>query len=75
MKNNIFGEEEPVLNDLFKKDYNPAKFNDIMDSLQNLYNDKILKELANSNVSQEISKLSETFILELEVFFSTNERI
>ena len=46
-----------------------------MDSLNNLYKDKVLKELANGNDSLEISKLAGTFIMELEVFFSTNEKI
>lgn len=76
MKNNIFGEEEPVSSyDSIKKEINPSKFNEIMDSLNNIYKDKVLKELANSNDSQEISKLAGTFIMELEIFFSTNERI
>ncbi len=76
MKNNIFGEEEPITsNDLIKKEINPSKFNEILDRLNNLYKDKVLKELANSNDSQEISKLAGTFIMELEIFFSTNERI
>ncbi len=75
VKNNIFGEEESVSNDSFKKEINPSKFNEIMDILNNLYKDKVLKELANSNDSQEISKLAGTFIMEIEVFFSTNERL
>lgn len=76
MKNNIFAEEEPVAtNDSNKKETNPSKYKDIMESLNVLYKDKVLKELANSKDSQEISKLAGTFIMELEVFFSTNERI
>ena len=76
MKNNIFAEEEPVAtNDSIKKETNSPKYKDIMDSLNVLYKDKVLKELANSKDSQEISKLAGTFIMELEVFFSTNERI
>lgn len=75
MKNNIFNEEEQDSNDLNKKDTNLSKLNEIMDSLNNLYKDKVLKELANYNDSQEISKLAGTFIMELEVFFSTNEKI
>lgn len=75
MKNNIFGEEEPdPKNDSTKKESNPSKINEILDSLNILYKDKVLRELANTRDSQEVSKLAGTFIMELEVFFSTNQR-
>jgi len=75
--NNIFGgEEDPIVsNDLVKKEHNSPKYKEIIDALNVLYKDKALKELANSKDSQEISKLAGTFIMELEVFFSTNERV
>jgi len=75
MKNNIFGEDENSPNEVIKKEPNPSRLNDIIDNLNNLYKDKTLKDLANNSESQEISKLAGTFIMELEVFLSTNEKV
>lgn len=75
MKNNIFGDEYENIDSGIKKDKNSSKYNEILDNLNNLLKDKILKELGNNSESQEIAKLAGTFILELEVFLSTNEKI
>lgn len=78
IKNNIFFEEEPRVNAKeinYKESGNFAKCNEIFDCLSLIYKDRILKELANNSESQELAKLAGTFILELEIFFSTNERI
>ncbi len=75
MKNIIYGDDEISVNDLVKKESNPSRLNDILDNLNNLYQDKNLKQLANNNESQEIAKLAGTFIMELEVFLSTNEKV
>ena len=76
IKNNIFGEDEPVQsNDSIKKENNSSKLNEIIDNLSVVYKDKVLKELTISKDSQEISKLAGTFMMELEVFFSTNEKV
>jgi len=75
LKNIIYGDDEISVNDLVKKESNPSRLNDILDNLNNLYQDKNLKQLANNNESQEIAKLAGTFIMELEVFLSTNEKV
>lgn len=74
-KNNIFVEEEIIQNEKSPKDINMTKFNDIIDNLNTIYKDKNLKELANKTQTAEIKKLAGTFITELEVFLSTNEKI
>lgn len=75
MKNNIYAEDENSPNENLKREFNSPKLNDILESLNNLYKNKLLKDLSLNNDNQDISKLAATFILELEVFLSTNEKI
>jgi len=75
MKNNIYAEDENSHIENTKRDFNSSKLNDILETLNNLYKDKLLRDLSLNNENQDISKLAATFIFELEVFLSTNEKI
>ena len=73
-KHNIFGNEEPNEEVVWKKDTLPGKLNDILENLNNIFKDKNLKELTRVTDSQEVPKLANMLYNEIEIFLSTHQK-
>ncbi len=73
-KHNIFGNEEPSEEIVWKKDTYPGKLNDILENLNNIFKDKNLKELIKLNDTNEVPKLANMLYNELEIFLSTHQK-
>ena len=73
-KHNIFGNEEPSEEIVWKKDTYPGKLNDILDNLNTIFKDKNFKELTRVKDSQETPKLANMLYNEMEIFLSTHQK-
>lgn len=73
IKNNIFNEDSLDEN-VNKNESNFSKLNDILNNLNTLFKDQLIKELGNLTDNQEISVLANILYNEIEIFLTIHQK-